>query len=125
MKAIVRRRSYKSSSLYPGFDIFNESNDSESTTIMSAGVPIVVDTHAVTNPRPVDQPGSPIKDDIEDKNYLIQTSTSLSRLSTPSGMSLQTPTSLSIDGIQEPNGHHRRRPDCGGSWVSNKSFIIA
>ncbi|WVQ87938.1 hypothetical protein IAS59_001669 [Cryptococcus gattii] len=37
---------------------------------MSAGVPIVVDTHAVTNPRPVDQPGSLVKDDIEDKGEL-------------------------------------------------------
>lgn len=37
---------------------------------MSSAVPVVADTHAVTNPRPVDQPGSPIKDDIEDKGEL-------------------------------------------------------
>ncbi|UOH80488.1 hypothetical protein LQV05_003142 [Cryptococcus neoformans] len=37
---------------------------------MSAAVPIIVDTHAVTNPRLIDQPNPSIKDDIEDKGEL-------------------------------------------------------
>lgn len=71
IEATVRSRLYKSTSLIPRATAFStNSTNSESPLIMSAAVPIIVDTHAVTNPRPIDQPNPSIKDDIEDKGEL-------------------------------------------------------
>ncbi|AFR97705.2 hypothetical protein C343_05853 [Cryptococcus neoformans C23] len=71
IEATVKSRLYKSTSLIPRATAFStNSTNSESPLIMSAAVPIIVDTHAVTNPRPIDQPNPSIKDDIEDKGEL-------------------------------------------------------